>query len=72
MRMLLPIGLSLTSEVKRQIMLSSAVLHSLNCIRHCSTETEKLQSTRQQEVTPTKNLSAPQGRTTTPKEASLP
>ncbi|KAH9387732.1 hypothetical protein TYRP_008926 [Tyrophagus putrescentiae] len=46
--------------------LSSAVLHNLNCIRHCSTETEELQSTRQQAVTPTRNLPAPQGRTMTP------
>ena len=73
--MLLPIGLSLASEVKQQIMLSSAVLHSLNCIRHCSTETKELQITRQrfrtvqQAVTPAKDLPAPQGSTMTPERA---
>merc|ERR1719471_2764733 len=44
-RMLQPIGLSLASEVKRQIIESSAVDHILNCCFHCSTETPELQST---------------------------
>lgn len=60
-----PMGLSLASEVKRQIWESSMVDHILNCAFHCSTDTEELPNTRQRlrtvhaAVTPTKDLPAP-------------
>jgi hypothetical protein len=55
-----------------QIMLSSAVLHILNCVFHCSTLTPELQRTMaflrtvQHAVTPTSDLPAPHGSTITP------
>lgn len=69
MRILAPIGLSFASWVKRQIVLSSAVDHILNCVFHCSTETPELQRIRARllivhaVVTPTSVLPAPQGNT---------
>lgn len=60
-----PMGLSLASEVKRQIWESSIVDHILNWDFHCSTDTEELPNTRQRlrtvhaAVTPTKDLPAP-------------
>ena len=72
-----PIGLSLALLVNLQIMLSSAVLHILNCCFHCSTLTPELQSTMaffltvQQAVTPTRDLPAPHGSTITP-DLALP
>lgn len=61
-----PIGLSLASEVKRQIWESSIVDHILNWAFHCSTDTEELPNTRQRlrtvhaAVTPTRDLPAPE------------
>jgi hypothetical protein len=55
-----------------QIMLSSAVLHILNWVFHCSTLTPELQRTMaflrtvQHAVTPTSDLPAPHGSTITP------
>lgn len=60
-----PMGLSLASEVKRQIWESSIVDHILNWDFHCSTDTEELPKTRQRlrtvhaAVTPTRDLPAP-------------
>lgn len=60
-----PIGLSLASEVNRQIWLSSMVDHILNWAFHCSTETAELPNTKhrlrtvQAAVTPTSDLPAP-------------
>ena len=56
-------------------MLSSAVLHILNWVFHCSTLTPLLQSTMaflrtvQQAVTPTRLFPAPHGSTITPDRA---
>lgn len=58
-------GLSLASEVKRQIWLSSMVDHILNWAFHCSTDTAELPRTRQRfltvhaAVTPTRDFPAP-------------
>ena len=63
---------TLASEVNLQIILSSAVLHILNWVFHCSTLTAELHKqiafflTVQQAVTPTKDFPAPQGSTITP------
>lgn len=60
-----PMGLSLASEVKRQIWLSSMVDHILNWAFHCSTDTAELPRTRQRfltvhaAVTPTRDFPAP-------------
>jgi hypothetical protein len=60
----LPIGLSLASDVNRQIIESSAVDHILNCCFHCSTLTPLLHRTKalfltvQHAVTPTNDFPA--------------
>lgn len=62
-----PMGLSLASDVKRQIWLSSMVDHILNWAFHCSTDTAEFPSTRHRlrtvhaAVTPTRDLPAPAG-----------
>lgn len=61
-----PIGLSLASDVKRQICESSMVDHILNWAFHCSTDTEEFPNTRQRfrtvqaAVTPTRDFPAPE------------
>lgn len=61
-----PMGLSLASDVKRQICESSMVDHILNWDFHCSTDTEEFPNTRQRlrtvqaAVTPTRDFPAPE------------
>lgn len=68
---------SFCSAVKTHICLSVTFVHCMNCWRHCITDTDDVQSTRQDflmvhaAVMPTRVFPAPQGSTIMPERARL-